>query len=175
MFRFRPKYRIFEEHFSVHFGSPSQNVLKNDLQKSQIFFPFSAKRTNFGPKSDIALFIIKIRQIGKRFYFIIIDSIRLFLLKSTTVAFLQTAAEVQTAVNKVRYRGGETYTHKALGFASRVVFSKQHGGRGGRTKEGGVSQVLVVLTDGKSMNGKKTLRRAETLKSEGESLDDCSV
>ena len=27
---------IFEDHFSVHFDSESQNILKNDLQKSQM-------------------------------------------------------------------------------------------------------------------------------------------
>ena len=77
--------------------------------------------------------------------------------------------DIQSAVNRTYFRGGDTYTHRALAFTTRIMFNSRYGGRGGRTEEGGVAQILVVLTDGESRDGKKTVLEADKLKANGKS------
>ena len=59
----RDKPRTFSDQISVHFGSPSQNILKSDLKMSQIC-PFRANLTHFESKyrSSIPL-VLCVREI----------------------------------------------------------------------------------------------------------------
>ena len=79
----------------------------------------------------------------------------------------QSVSAIQAAVNRTRFRGGDTYTHKAFNFASRVMFKPRYGARGGINEEGGAAKLLVVLTDGKSVDSRQTLVEADKLKAKG--------
>jgi hypothetical protein len=56
-----------------------------------------------------------------------------------------------SAIQRVSYRPGATYTDKALSFAETVSFLPQHGGRADAEK------IVVVLTDGQSSSHSKTV------------------
>jgi len=68
---------------------------------------------------------------------------------------------VQDAIQRARFRGGDTYTHKALAFAKRIMFAQRYGARPG------VAKLAVVLTDGQSVNAKATLAEADRLRATG--------
>ncbi|CAL1534587.1 unnamed protein product [Lymnaea stagnalis] len=69
------------------------------------------------------------------------------------------------AVDAIRFRGGDTYTNKALEYAARTMLTSEHGAREG------VAKLLVVLTDGRSANKKKTEDAAKALKARGRYRD----
>ncbi|BFZ01766.1 hypothetical protein BsWGS_04805 [Bradybaena similaris] len=73
----------------------------------------------------------------------------------------KTADQVLRAVDNIRFRGGDTYTHRALDYASRVMLTPRNGARDN------VDTVVVILTDGKSLDSKKTAESAAALKSTG--------
>ncbi|CAG5132866.1 unnamed protein product, partial [Candidula unifasciata] len=73
----------------------------------------------------------------------------------------KTVEEVLKAVDNIRFRGGDTYTHRALDYASKVMLTQKYGARDD------VNKVVVVLTDGKSADSKKTADSATAIKNLG--------
>lgn len=68
------------------------------------------------------------------------------------------------AVDKIQRRWGDTYTHKALEFASNVMLTTEHGARVG------VVKLMVVLTDGRSSRLSLTKKVSKAIHDKGEYL-----
>ncbi|XP_062581120.1 collagen alpha-4(VI) chain-like [Saccostrea cucullata] len=64
------------------------------------------------------------------------------------------------AISGIYYDAGATYTDEALEFARTQAFLPSHGGRPN------ASRIVVVMTDGQSINHAKTLQEATSLKSQ---------
>jgi len=72
-----------------------------------------------------------------------------------------TTQAVVDAIGRIPYTGGSTYTHKALAFVRDTLFAQGYGRRPG------VPKVVIVMTDGQSINKQQTLADADKLKQEG--------
>ena len=68
-----------------------------------------------------------------------------------------TKAEYLRALHNVRYSTGETYTDKALHFIQTTMLTAQAGDRQG------FNDVIVVMTDGRSIDNSATLLEANQL------------
>ncbi|KAH9488843.1 hypothetical protein Btru_058664 [Bulinus truncatus] len=73
----------------------------------------------------------------------------------------KTVNETLRAVEAIRYRGGDTYTHRALEYAAKWMLSPGNGARPD------VAKIVIVLTDGKSTDNKKTIAAAKQVKEKG--------
>ena len=67
--------------------------------------------------------------------------------------------DVMNAISRTRYRGGRTHTWVALDYIRKNSFSKKSGGRDG------VSNILIIITDGGSNERWKTVKAAQEIKS----------
>lgn len=65
------------------------------------------------------------------------------------------------AISRLKVRGGDTYTDKALNFASENMFQSKHGARSD------VAHIIIVLTDGRSSNNPSTVVEAEKARQSG--------
>ncbi|KAH9492718.1 Collagen alpha-4(VI) chain [Bulinus truncatus] len=68
------------------------------------------------------------------------------------------------AVSSIRFRGGDTYTDKALKYVSDNMFDSRNGGRDG------VAHIIIVLTDGRSTNNKRTVNEAAIARQKGAAI-----
>ncbi|XP_078315734.1 collagen alpha-6(VI) chain-like isoform X2 [Crassostrea virginica] len=64
------------------------------------------------------------------------------------------------AISGIPYDAGATYTDEALQYARTYAFQSSHGGRPN------ASRIVIVMTDGQSMNAANTLQEATALKSQ---------
>lgn len=65
------------------------------------------------------------------------------------------------AVSEIYYYGGETFTHDALAYVNRNMFTWEHGGRPNAGK------IVILVTDGRSYSKAKTLAEAQTIQQNG--------
>ncbi|KAK7009737.1 collagen alpha-4(VI) chain [Biomphalaria glabrata] len=73
----------------------------------------------------------------------------------------KTVNDTLKAIDAIRYRGGDTYTHRALEYTAKWMLNPIYGARPD------VAKIVIVLTDGKSVNTKKTLAAAQVIKDKG--------
>ncbi|XP_064630158.1 collagen alpha-4(VI) chain-like isoform X2 [Lineus longissimus] len=73
-------------------------------------------------------------------------------------------SHVLQAIDYVRQRGGDTDTAEALRVVREYCFDDDHGSR---AKSGDVRQVAVIITDGISLDGGKTIEAAKKTKEKG--------
>ena len=73
----------------------------------------------------------------------------------------QNPDDLIAAVQAIKFKGGNTYTHRALQFVSKHMLTKGNGTRDG------VAKMVVIITDGQSVNFDKTVAAADAIKATG--------
>ena len=73
----------------------------------------------------------------------------------------QNPDDLIAAVQAIKFKGGNTYTHRALQFVSTHMLTKGNGTRDG------VAKMVVIITDGQSVNFDKTVAAADAIKATG--------
>lgn len=73
----------------------------------------------------------------------------------------QNNKDVEQAIANIKFKGGNTFTHLGLDFVMNTMLTPEHGAR----KD--VAKLVVVITDGRSVNTKKTVMEANKLKATG--------
>ena len=70
-------------------------------------------------------------------------------------------SQIQTALDEIPYPRGTTNTFEAIRYAREVMFTPQNGDRPNERN------VIVIITDGESVNRTATLQQAQQAKAEG--------
>ena len=66
-------------------------------------------------------------------------------------------------MQRIQFRGGNTYTHRALEFVANHMLLPRNGAREV------VSKLVVIVTDGQSASTEKTIAAADAIKAKGKS------